>query len=313
MKMKTLGSLDISNLCLGGNVFGWTVDEASSFPLLDAFQAGGGNFIDTANVYSRWVDGHQGGESEAILGRWMKARGNRDKIVIATKVGMDMGPGQSGLAKAYILKAVEDSLTRLQTDYIDLYISHKEDETTPIAETLEAYGQLIAQGKVRTIGASNYSSKGLRQALEVSRKASIAPYRSLQPHYNLYDREQFERELLPVCEEFSLSITPYFALASGFLTGKYRKDSDLKQSVRGGGMNKYFTDRGWRLLDALDKVSKSENATNAEVALAWLMSRPFITAPIASATTLDQMKSLLTACRLELSADSLECLDQASS
>lgn len=312
MKTKKLGTLNVSSLCFGGNVFGWTVDEATSFSLLDAFIAAGGNFIDTADVYSKWVPGHQGGESESIIGKWMQQRKNRDRVVIATKVGMEMGSDKKGLAKNYILNAVEDSLKRLQTDYIDLYISHKEDELTPIEQTLEAYAQLIKQGKIRALGASNYKGSSLRQALEVSRKTGLPAYQSLQPLYNLYDRADFERDLLPVCEEFGLAVTPYYALASGFLTGKYRDQKDLSKSPRGGGAGKYLNDRGLRILDALDKIAKEHQSTPAAVSIAWLMSRPFITAPIASATSLNQVETLTKASQLELAPSSLEILDRAS-
>lgn len=314
MKTQSLGNsdLEVSTLCFGGNVFGWTVNEATSFQLLDAFLAAGGNFIDTADVYSRWIPGHEGGESETILGRWMKARNNRSQIVLATKVGMEMGAGQKGLSPEYIFRAVEASLQRLQTDYIDLYISHTPDASVPVEETLGAYAQLIRQGKIRVIGTSNESGQSLRAALETSRQNSLPAYQSLQPLYNLYDRAEFEEGLQPVCEEFNLGVTPYFALASGFLTGKYRSEADLGQSPRGGGVKKYMTERGTRILDALDEVSRQQRSTPGAIALAWLMHRPAVTAPIASATSPQQLEDLVAATRIELDAPSLDLLERAS-
>jgi aryl-alcohol dehydrogenase-like predicted oxidoreductase len=312
MKTAKIDSLEVSNLCLGGNVFGWTIDEATSFQILDAFVNGGGTFIDTADIYSRWAPGHQGGESEKIIGKWLSQRKNRSRLVIATKVGMDMGDNKKGLAAPYILSAVEDSLKRLQTDFIDLYISHRADESTPIESTLEAYERLQRQGKIRVIGASNYSGSRLQNALDVSSARSLPAYRSLQPHYNLYDRAEFEKDLLAVCQKNNLAVTPYFSLASGFLTGKYRNTADLKKSQRGGGMEKYLNERGTRILAALDLVAKEHQSSPATVAIAWLMSRPFITAPIASATSLAQMESLLAASRLHLSPASIDILNRAS-
>ncbi len=314
MRKKTLGQsqLSVSVLCFGGNVFGWTADEATSFRLLDAFTAAGGNFIDTADVYSRWISGNSGGESETIIGKWMKQRNNRDKVIIATKVGMEMGPDRKGLSKKYILRSVEDSLRRLQTDYIDLYISHTPDPSTPIEETTEAYAQLIEQGKVRACGASNYSGEELRQALETSRKLNLPAYQSLQPEYNMYDREQFETTLQPVCEEFKLGVTPYYSLASGFLTGKYRSTIDFAKSPRGGRMSKYLNERGLRILDALDKVAAEYSVKPASVALAWLMSRPVITAAIASATSIEQLNDLIRATQIDLSQEAQDLLTQAS-
>lgn len=314
MKTKNLGNsgLDVSTLCLGGNVFGWTVDETMSFKLLDAFTEAGGTFIDTADVYSRWAPGHHGGESETIIGKWMKERGNRSKVIIATKVGMEMGPKKKGLSKNYIFSAVEDSLKRLNTDFIDLYISHQQDDETPMEETSEAYGQLIKHGKIRVAGASNYSGKRLKQSIETSHKFTSPAYQSLQPLYNLYDRHSFETDLQPVCEEYNLGVTPYYALASGFLTGKYRSEKDFGKSARGGRMGQFMNERGMRILDALDRVSKEHRTTPTSVALAWLMSRPIVTAPIASATSLEQMKDLVAATKLKLDPASLEHLEKSS-
>jgi len=311
MKTKTLGtsSLSVSSLCFGGNVFGWTVDEDTSYRLLDTFVEAGGNFIDTANVYSRWVPGHQGGESETILGNWLKLRGNRRHVIIATKVGMEMAPGQKGLSRKAIVESVEESLKRLQTDYIDLYLSHKADPETPIEETLRAYDQLMSQGKIRACGASNYDADGLKQSLETSRRLGIPAYQSLQPLYNLYDREDFESRLQPVCEEYHLGVTPYYGLASGFLTGKYRSEADLGKSPRGAGMKKYLNERGMKILAALDSLAKEYSTSLATIALSWLMSRPVVTSAIASATSLDQLKTLLDATRIDLSPEALRLLD----
>lgn len=314
MKTRQLGNsgLQVSPLVLGGNVFGWTVDEPTSFKLLDAFVDAGLNFIDTADVYSTWAPGNKGGESETIIGKWQKQSGKRSKVIIATKVGSEMGPGKKGLSKAYIFRAVEDSLNRLQTDYIDLYQSHTDDAATPLEETLEAYAHLMQQGKVRAIGASNYSAERLAQALQVSEQHKYPRYESLQPQYNLYDRAEYEQTLEPLCLEKKLGVIPYFALASGFLTGKYRSEKDLAQSPRGQGVKKYLTERGTRILNALDQVAEQHNATPGKVALAWLIARPSITAPIASATNLEQLNDLVDATRLELDQSSIELLNQAS-
>lgn len=314
MKNKKLGNsgLEVSNLCFGGNVFGWTVDEATSFKLLDTFFEAGGNFIDTADVYSRWVPGHKGGESETIIGKWMKARNNRKQVIIATKVGMDMGPDGKGLSKNHILASVEKSLARLQTDYIDLYISHQQDEATPIAETSETYGMLIKHGKVRVCGASNYNAQRLEEAVREAHRHTSPAYQSLQPHYNLYEREDFEKNLLPICQEYGLGVTPYYALASGFLSGKYRSENDLNKSARGGGIKKFLNPRGMKILAALDKVSADNKTSPTAVALAWLMAKPYITAPIASATQTEQLMELIKATELNLSSDSVMILDQAS-
>lgn len=314
MKKRKLGNsgLEVSPLALGGNVFGWTVDKPKAFKLLDAFVAAGFNFIDTADVYSSWIPGNQGGESETIIGKWLKRSGNRKKVVIATKVGMEMGPNKRGLSKSYILSAVEDSLKRLKTDYIDLYQSHTDDPDTPLEETLSAYAQLIKQGKVRAIGASNYSAERLSLALEVSRQLGYPGYQSLQPLYNLYDRAEYETKLEPLCREKGLGVISYFSLASGFLTGKYHSEQDLSRSARGELVKKYLTERGFRILRALNQVAEQLNATPARVALAWLLAHPSITAPITSATSLKQLKDLIEATKLKLDPASLELLNQAS-
>jgi len=304
--------LMVSPLCLGGNVFGWTADEATSFKVLDAYADAGLNFIDTADVYSTWVPGHKGGESEVIIGKWMKARGNRDKLVIATKVGSEMGPNQKGLSKSYIGSAVEASLQRLQTDYIDLYQSHRDDLDTPQQETLGAYEELIRDGKVRAIGASNFTAARLKEALDISAELGLPRYESLQPKYNLSDRAEYEAELEPLCRREEIGVIPYYGLASGFLTGKYRSDADFGKSVRGGRMAAYLDDRGRRILAALDAVAARKNATPAQIALAWLMARPGITAPIASATSVEQIRDLVQATKVLLDNDDIAQLDRAS-
>jgi aryl-alcohol dehydrogenase-like predicted oxidoreductase len=313
MKMRKLGSsgLEVSPLCLGGNVFGWTADEPMSFQLLDGFVGAGLNFIDTANSYSTWAPGHKGGESETVIGKWMKARGNRSQVILATKVGVEV-EGRKGLAKDYILSAVEDSLTRLQTDYIDLYQSHRDDPATAVDETMEAYAQLVRQGKVRAIGASNFTAARLLESRAASSKHGYPLYECLQPNYNLYDRADYETNLESVCLQEGVGVIPYFALASGFLTGKYRRDEDLAKSARGRTASKYLNERGFRILDALDHVAKSGIAAPGQVAIAWLMARRSITAPIASATNLDQLHDLIGAVNLQLDQDSLDLLNQAS-
>ena len=314
MNRRKLGNtgFDVAPVAFGGNVFGWTVDEATSFHLLDAFVDAGFNLIDTADSYSRWVTGHQGGESETIIGRWIAARGRHDDVVIATKVGSDMGLGRKCLRKDYILQAAEASLRRLQVDAIDLYQSHWDDETTPLDETLEAYATLIAQGKVRAIGASNLSADRLQQALDVSARNGLPRYLTLQPPYNLYDRATFEGPVASLCIREGLGVISYFALAAGFLTGKYRSEADFAKSARGGGMSKYLNPRGLRILAALDRVAADKHATPAAVALAWLIDRPGLTAPIASATSVEQLGGLIAATRLRLDADAVRALDQAS-
>ncbi len=314
MQTRALGNtnLQVVPLMFGGNVFGWTIDAPTSFRILDAFVDRGFNFIDTADVYSRWKPGNRGGESETILGQWFKESGKRDKVILATKVGIEMGPGKQGLSKRYILEAVEDSLARLQTDHIDLYQSHREDESTPIQETLEAYQQLIQQGKVRIIGASNYKAANLTQAIEVASQHNLPTYQTLQPEYNLYERKPYETELAPVAEKFSLGVIPYFSLASGFLTGKYKTIEDAKGKNRGAFIEKYFNDRGSKILQALDEVSRDTNAAQATVALAWLLAQPTITAPIVSATSIEQLESLFAAVDLKLDQTALDKLNQAS-
>jgi aryl-alcohol dehydrogenase-like predicted oxidoreductase len=312
--MRKIGQSDISvaPLAFGGNVFGWTADEATSYSLLDHFVAAGLNLIDTADAYSRWAPGHTGGESETIIGKWLRQSGKRDKVVIATKVGMEMAPERKGLRSQYIMRAVEDSLRRLQTDYIDLYQSHIDDANTPLEETLEAYSQLVTQGKVRIIGASNYSADRLEQALEVSQQHGFPMYQSLQPHYNLADRSDYESTLEPVCLKHGIGVISYYSLASGFLTGKYRSEGDLSKSVRGPRVSKYLNARGMRILAALDEVAKQYDATPARVSLAWLIARPSITAPIASATSLDQLNELIAATRLQLNPAAIDRLNKAS-
>jgi aryl-alcohol dehydrogenase-like predicted oxidoreductase len=314
MEKRKIGksTLETAPLAFGGNIFGWTVDEATAFKLLDAFVAEGFNLIDTADIYSTWVPGNKGGESETIIGSWLCRSGNRDKVLIATKVGMEMGPEKTGLSRKYIVRAAEDSLKRLQTNHIDLYQSHKDDPNAPLDETLEAFSQLIKQGKVRAIGASNYEAPRLKEALEVSGRHGYARYECLQPWYNLFDRAKFEAELEPLCLKEKIGVISYYSLASGFLTGKYRSEADLTKSQRGGGIKKYLNERGFRILKALDEVASEHKATPAQVALAWLIARPSVTAPIASATTLEQLNELVGATKLKLSAASIEKLNQAS-
>src|SRR5579863_4650633 len=308
MNLRPLGNsgIDVAPLAFGGNVFGWTADEKTSFAILDRFVAAGFNLVDTADVYSKWVPGHTGGESETVIGNWLACSRRRKQVVIATKVGMELSPTEKGLSKLYILRAIEQSLRRLQTDYIDLYQSHLDDQATPLEETLAAYDQLIKQGKVRAIGASNYSGPRLEEALRTSREKGCAQYECLQPHYNLCERSKFEQELEPVCREAGLAVIPYFSLAAGFLTGKYRSEADLSKSLRGKGIKKYLNDRGFRILAALDEVAARLGATPGKVALAWLMARPGVTAPIASATSLAQLEDLIAATTLKLNAPAIQ-------
>jgi aryl-alcohol dehydrogenase-like predicted oxidoreductase len=314
MEKRKLGSsgIEISPLALGGNVFGWTIDEATSFTILDAFEESGFNFIDTADVYSRWVPGNTGGESETIIGKWMQLKKNRDKIIIATKVGGDMGSGKRDISKKYILKAVEDSLLRLQTDYIDLYQTHWDDNATPVEETLETYAQLVKHGKVKWIGASNLSADRFNKSIEASKKNGYPSYQSFQPQYNLYDRSGYEKEIEPICVSNNIGVITYFSLASGFLTGKYRSENDLGKSKRGAGISKYLNERGFRILKALDEVSKKYNTNQASIAIAWVLSRPGITAPIASATATNQLDELLKATEIKLDKDAISILNKAS-
>jgi aryl-alcohol dehydrogenase-like predicted oxidoreductase len=313
MQKHELGNtgLEVPVIMLGGNVFGWTVDEAESFRLLDAAFDAGMNFIDTADVYSKWIPGHVGGESETILGKWFARSGKRDQVIIATKVGMDMGDGKQGLAPKYIAEAVEASLRRLQTDRIDLYQSHKDDEKTPLEETLGAFDRLVKQGKVRVIGASNYTGARLREALETSKRNNLTAYATLQPHYNLVERESYETDLAPVVAEYGLGVIPYFALAGGFLTGKYRSERDVQGKTRGGMAGKYLNARGLAVLGALDAVAEDYKSTPASVALAWLKAQPGIAAPIASATNEKQLVDLAAAGELKLKRADIEKLSAA--
>jgi aryl-alcohol dehydrogenase-like predicted oxidoreductase len=314
MHRRKLGEtgFEVAPLAFGGNVFGWTADEARSFQLLDAFVDAGFNLVDTADSYSRWVTGHPGGESETIIGRWIARRGRHDDVIIATKVGSDMGQGHKVLRKDYILQAAEASLRRLQVDCIDLYQSHWDDENTPFEETLGAYDQLIRQGKVKAIGASNLSAPRLAQALEVSKVHPLPRYQTLQPQYNLYDRDSFEGDLQALCVRENLGVITYFSLRAGFLTGKYRSAADFAKSARGAGMKKYMNPRGMKILAALDDVARRYHATPAQVSLAWLMARPGVTAPIASATNVDQLQELLRAATLKLDTEAMRALDEAS-
>jgi len=312
MQTRSIGTSDlkVAPLVFGGNVFGWTADERTSFSILDAFVDHGLNFVDTADVYSAWVDGHQGGESEAIIGKWFKESGKRHKIVLATKVGM-LGT-RAGLSAANIAAAVDDSLRRLKTDYIDVYFSHLDDDKTPLDETLDAYQKLIAAGKVRMIGASNYKGERLEEALRVSKESGLPAYQILQPEYNLYDREGYETDLEPVVEKHKIAVVTYFSLASGFLSGKYRSKDDTTQAARGSRVEKYLNDRGLNIVDALVEVATRNSTTPATVALAWIIARPSVTAPIASATSVKQLESLAAATQLQLSAEDLKILDEAS-
>jgi aryl-alcohol dehydrogenase-like predicted oxidoreductase len=314
MTTRKLGGsgLQVSPICLGGNVFGWTADEPTSFAILDAFTGAGFNFVDTADVYSRWVPGHKGGESETVLGNWFKRSGKRKSVILATKVGLELAPDKKGLSKAYILREVEDSLHRLQTDYIDLYQSHIDDPSVPLEETLGAYDQLIKDGKVRAIGASNYTGARLEEAASVSEQHHLPRYECLQPHYNLYERAGYEKDLEPVVLKEGLGVIPYFALASGFLTGKYRSESDLAKGPRGQMVKKYLDERGFRILAALDQVAAQLGSTPGKVALAWLIARPSITAPIASATSVEQLNDLVDAANLKLDLASIQTLTDAS-
>ncbi len=314
MQTHSLGNLNIavSPIMLGGNVFGWTIDEQQSFAILDRFVERGYNFIDTADVYSRWKPGNRGGESEIILGKWFKQTGKREQVVLATKLGMDMGDGKEGLSAKYIREAVEVSLRRLQTDYIDLYQTHRDDPNTPLEETMRTLNDLVREGKVRLVGASNYSGRRLRAAIEVARNAGWDSFQTLQPHYNLAHREEYEHDLAPVVAEYSLGVVPYFSLAAGFLTGKYKSIEDAKGANREGAVSKYFDKRGMRILAALAAVAGETGVSQASVALAWLLSRPGILAPIASATKVEQLDDMFAAAELQLSAEQLSALSAAS-
>jgi aryl-alcohol dehydrogenase-like predicted oxidoreductase len=316
MSFRPLGRspLQVSPLCLGGNVFGWTADERTSFAILDAWVEAGFNFVDTADVYSKWAPGHAGGESESVIGRWLRqGGGRRDKVVIATKVGFDMGAGKGGLSRHWILQAADDSLRRLQVDCIDLYQAHTDDDKTPLEETLEAFAHLIKAGKVRAIGASNYSAPRLAEALATSKRLGLPRYESLQPLYNLYDRAAFERELRPLCLQEELGVMNFYSLAAGFLSGKYRKPEDAAQSPRGANVvKKYLNERGLNIIAALDEAAKRTGSTPARVAIAWVMAQPGVTAPIASASSLAQLDELLQATRLVLDRETLALLERAS-
>lgn len=298
--------------CIGGNVFGWTANEAASFQILDRCVDAGVALIDTADVYSAWMPGHKGGESESTIGAWLKARGNsaRSKVLIATKVGMLAG--RQGLKKANIFAACDDSLKRLGVDVIDLYQSHRDDEETPLEETMEAFASLVKAGKVRALGASNFSAERLKAANDISAKHGWPRYETLQPQYNLSDRAGFEGALQDLCVKDGVAVIPYYGLASGFLTGKYRSEADFKKSIRGGRMGTYLNDRGRRILAAMDTVAAETKATLAQIALAWLASRKSIAAPIASATSLAQLDELLGSLKLKLTSAQISALDQAS-
>jgi aryl-alcohol dehydrogenase-like predicted oxidoreductase len=314
MKRHKLGrtGFQIAPLAFGGNVFGWTADEPTSFKLLDAFVEAGGNLIDTADSYSRWVPGHQGGESETVIGRWIARRGRHDDVVIATKVGADMGQGGRCLRRDYILQAANESLRRLQVEAIDLYQSHWDDEKTPFDETLDAYARLIRQGKVKAIGASNLTGARLAEALDASAREGLPRYDTLQPPYNLYERETFEGDLRDLCLREDVGVITYFSLAAGFLTGKYRTEADYGKSPRGTGMKKFLNERGLRILDALDDVAARLHSAPATVALAWLMAQPGVDAAIASATSLAQLEALIAATRLSLDEVDMRQLEEAS-
>ena len=308
-------NLHVSALCLGGNVFGWTCDEPASFMVLDTFTAAGGNFIDTADVYSNWVPGHVGGESETILGHWMQARKNRERIVIATKFGSRMAgdPQKEGLSRKYIVQAVEESLRRLQTDYIDLYQAHYDHPETPLEETLSTFNDLVEQGKVRAIGASNYNAQRFAEALRISEEHNYARYVTLQPHYNIAYRDEYERELEPLCQREGVGVIPYHALASGFLTGKYRPGQQLPDTPRAEGVQRrYLNERGLSILAKVEEVAQAHHATIAQAALAWMIARPGIIAPITSATSVEQTRELLGALDLKLTAEDLTVLDKVS-
>lgn len=314
MESRKLGNsnLLVGPLALGGNVFGWTADEATSFKILEEFIDSGLNMVDTADSYSTWVPGHSGGESETIIGKWFTQSGKRDKVILATKVASPMGEGKQGLSKNYILSEVEESLRRLQTDYIDLYQSHRDDPNTPVEETLSAYAELVKQGKVRFIGCSNFTAARIEESLKASREHGYPEYVCLQPNYNLYTREDYENNLEPTVSKHGLGVIPYFSLAAGFLTGKYKTKDEAEKAARAGMVTKFFTERGARILEALGKVAKQYNATEAQVSLAWLIARPSITAPIASATKVDQLRDIVAATKLKLDGASIEELNKAS-
>lgn len=315
MEYRQLGhsGLNVSPICLGGNVFGWTADQRTSFSILDAWVDAGFNFIDTADVYSRWAPGHAGGESETVIGKWLKQGSRRDTVVIATKVGMDMGEGRDGLSPKWITQAVEDSLRRLNVEQIDLYQAHKDDESTELQATLEAFAKLVESGKVRAIGASNYSAARLTEALKTSQRMGVPRYESLQPLYNLYDRAVFEKELQPLCIKEGVGVINFYALAAGFLSGKYRTPQDVGKSARGANtVQKYLNARGRKILAALDEASQRTGAPQARIAIAWVMAQPGISAPIASASSVAQLQEIAKASELKLDAQTLALLERAS-
>lgn len=314
MENRELGrsGIKVKPFAFGGNVFGWTADEKSSFELLDTFVDEGFDLIDTADVYSKWVPGNNGGESETIIGNWLKKSGKRNKVVIATKVGKPMGEDKKGLSRSYIYSAVEASLQRLQTDCIDLYQSHEDDPNTPLEETMQAFTDLIKEGKVRAVGASNYTADRFKEALKVSTDNSLARYETLQPEYNLYDRKEYETQYERMCLENNIGVITFYSLASGFLTGKYRSEADLEKSARGGGVKKYLDERGFRILAALEQVAQQFETTQAAVSIAWVMARVGITAPIASATSIQQLQQITQAARLDLSIEAMDLLTEAS-
>jgi aryl-alcohol dehydrogenase-like predicted oxidoreductase len=313
MEKRKLGKsgIEIAPIAFGGNVFGWTADEAMSHRLLDAFVDAGFSFVDTADVYSRWAPGNKGGESETVIGSWLKKdKSKRDRIVLATKCGM--GLPSRALSRTHIVESVDASLKRLNTDRIDLFQSHKDDKDTPQEETLSTYAELIKAGKIRAIGASNFEAPRLAEAAKIAREKGLPRYESLQPHYNLMERGLFEGALENECLKEGIGVIPYYSLASGFLSGKYRSDADLGKSKRGAGVKKYLNDKGFAVLKALDDAAKKHNASNTQVALAWLIQRKSITAPIVSATSLAQLKDLIAAPRVELDAASVAAIDKAS-
>jgi aryl-alcohol dehydrogenase-like predicted oxidoreductase len=315
MDYRQLGhsGLSVSPICLGGNVFGWTADERTSFAILDAWVDAGFNFIDTADVYSRWAPGHAGGESETVIGKWLKQGGRRDKVVIATKVGFDMGEGKGGLSPKWISQAIDDSLRRLNVEQIDLYQAHQDDPAIDLEATLEAFAKLVESGKVRAIGASNYTAARLKQALETSDRMGVPRYESLQPLYNLYDRAVFEKQLQPLCVKEGLGVMNFYALAAGFLSGKYRRPEDAAKSARGANtVKKYLNERGLKILAALDQASQRTGAPPARIAIAWVMAQPGITAPIASASNVEQVREIAAATQLKLDDQTLALLDRAS-
>jgi aryl-alcohol dehydrogenase-like predicted oxidoreductase len=314
MEKRRLGrsGLEVAPLIFGGNVFGWTLDREGSFRLLDAFVDAGFNCIDTADVYSRWHPGNSGGESEIIIGNWLKARGNRDKVIIATKCGLELAPDKKGLSKTYIMQAIEASLQRLQTDYVDLYQSHRDDPETPVEETMEAHARLVEQGKVRIVGASNFTAPRLNASLSASRTTRWPRYETLQPNYSLCERSEFEGDLQDLCVSEEIAVIPYYSLASGFLTGKYRTKEDLGSRPRAAGAGKYLNERGLRILGTLDQVADRYQATPAQIALAWLAAQPAVAAPIASATSTEQLTELLGFAKVKLDAEAVKLLNEAS-